>query len=142
LNFPADKPRKATLIQVAPLKFVVVEDFKPGIKEIGDITIPRGFTSDLYSIPRILWSILPPHHCPVEAALIHDYSYRLQQFSTVDMKKIADKFFYISMVAYGVNKNKARLFTNAVSLFGSPKNSPKIPLMPLKQINNLKNGVI
>lgn len=40
------------------------------------VKIPAGFTTDLASIPRILWAILPPYALSERAPLIHDYLYR------------------------------------------------------------------
>jgi len=40
------------------------------------ITIPRGFTWDLSSVPRLLWAVLPPDGNFIIAALIHDYLYQ------------------------------------------------------------------
>lgn len=39
------------------------------------ITIPRGFCTDLSSVPRKLWGIFPPFGDFLLAALIHDYLY-------------------------------------------------------------------
>lgn len=37
------------------------------------VTVPRGFTSDLASIPRLLWPLCAPTELSLAAALIHDY---------------------------------------------------------------------
>lgn len=39
------------------------------------ITIPKGFEWDLSSVPKRLWSIMPPDGDFAIAALIHDYLY-------------------------------------------------------------------
>ena len=40
------------------------------------IAVPQGFTSDLASIPRIFWRILPPWDGKtVRASVVHDYLY-------------------------------------------------------------------
>jgi len=39
------------------------------------ITVRSGFTTDLASIPRLVWSLLPPDGPWVKAAIIHDYLY-------------------------------------------------------------------
>ena len=45
------------------------------------ITIPSGYIWDLSSVPRFLWSLLPPDGDFQIAALIHDflYEYRLRE---------------------------------------------------------------
>jgi hypothetical protein len=39
------------------------------------ITVPRGFVTDLTSIPRLVWTVLPPDGPWVKAAIIHDFLY-------------------------------------------------------------------
>lgn len=40
------------------------------------ITVPPGFVTDLASIPRWAWTLLPPDGPWVKAAVIHDFLYR------------------------------------------------------------------
>ena len=41
-----------------------------------DVTIPLGFQTDLASIPRIFWNILPPQQADfVGPAILHDWMY-------------------------------------------------------------------
>lgn len=49
-------------------------NYKPGDMTY-DIRVPRGFVTDLASIPRWGWAILPPDGPWVKAAVIHDYLY-------------------------------------------------------------------
>lgn len=60
------------------------------VKSIADIRvtvghqsfiIPKGFRSDLASIPRMFWRFLPPWGCWRRAAFCHDALYRLGMFS-------------------------------------------------------------
>ena len=39
------------------------------------ITVPRGFVTDLASIPRFVWTLLPPDGPWVKGAVIHDFLY-------------------------------------------------------------------
>jgi len=39
------------------------------------ITVPKGCVTDLTSIPRMFWTLLPPDGPWVKAAVIHDYLY-------------------------------------------------------------------
>jgi len=44
----------------------------------GVITVPKGFVTDLASIPQFFWDLLPPDGPWVKAAVIHDYLYYTQ----------------------------------------------------------------
>lgn len=44
----------------------------------GVITVPKGFVTDLASIPQPFWALLPPDGPWVKAAVIHDYLYYTQ----------------------------------------------------------------
>ena len=65
------------------------------------ITIPEGFKTDLSSVPRILWGVLPPFGSFLLASLVHDYLYTLDQTRG---RKFADKEMLI--VSNKINKNK------------------------------------
>lgn len=85
------------------------------------ITIEKYFVWDLSSVPRFLWSILPPDGDFELSSLIHDYLYRNQIIS----RKFADKEMLIwSKATSGtLNKVSMRNFDNwiryvAVRIFG------------------------
>lgn len=40
------------------------------------VTAPKGFVTDLASIPRAIWNIFPPFGGYTEAAILHDWLYR------------------------------------------------------------------
>lgn len=40
------------------------------------IIVPTGFKTDLASIPRVLWSVLPPMGGYSDGACVHDYCYQ------------------------------------------------------------------
>ncbi|THD60699.1 DUF1353 domain-containing protein [Phenylobacterium sp.] len=51
--------------------------YKPSNR--GDtITVPAGAVTDLASIPRFAWSLLPPDGPWVKAAVVHDFLYRTE----------------------------------------------------------------
>lgn len=56
----------------------VQEDFyyDTEVGKLGRITVPKGFITDFASIPRFLWSVLPPAGGYGKAAVVHDYLYR------------------------------------------------------------------
>jgi hypothetical protein len=40
------------------------------------IVVPAGFVTDLASIPRLLWNVLPPIGAYDDAAVVHDYLFQ------------------------------------------------------------------
>ena len=58
------------------------------------ITVPKGFRSDGFSTPRILWSTISPaiDQRTLRAAICHDYIYRVQPFGWT--RKDADLMLY------------------------------------------------
>jgi hypothetical protein len=80
----------------------------------GDVLIPKGFKTDLASIPRVLWSIFPPFGNYTTPAVIHDHAYKTCYNSRAE----ADKEFRDNCKAYGTPSWKANSFYGAVRLFG------------------------
>ncbi|EDQ6553546.1 DUF1353 domain-containing protein [Salmonella enterica subsp. enterica] len=78
------------------------------------ISVPAGFVTDLASVPRIFWALLPPDGKYAKAAIIHDYLYD----NALRTKKEADKIFLDGMTVLGVPKWKCTLMYWAVRLFG------------------------
>ncbi|EBH3676593.1 DUF1353 domain-containing protein [Salmonella enterica] len=75
---------------------------------------PAGFVTDLATIPRIFWTILPPDGKYAKAAIIHDWMYD----NALRTKKEADKIFLDGMTVLGVPKWKRIIMYYAVRLFG------------------------
>ncbi len=105
--------------------FVVEKSFSVYKKSIlydgtGDnsfrLTIPRGFETDLASIPRWATPIVPKlgHH--LQPAIVHDYMY-VTKIGGVT-KADADKLFYQSMLTMGVRQTRALLMYAAVRAGG------------------------
>lgn len=76
-----------------------------------------GFITDLTSIPRIFWSILPPSGKYAPAAVIHDFCYYNKKYS----KRIADDIFYEAMKDLDVGWVKRNIMYRAVRIFGRIK---------------------
>lgn len=55
--------------------FVYRSDVLLQHSEDGLIEVPKGFVTDLASIPRALWAILPPWERYGPAAVVHDWLY-------------------------------------------------------------------
>lgn len=78
------------------------------------IEVPVGFVTDLATVPRIFWILLPPDGKYAKAAIIHDYMYD----NALRTKKEADKIFLDGMTVLGVPKWKRTIMYWAVRLFG------------------------
>lgn len=78
------------------------------------ITVPKGFTTDAASVPRLFWSFLPPLGRYTKAAVVHDYLYRTH----LKTKEDADKIFLWLMEDLGVEKVRRIAMYYAVKLFG------------------------
>ena len=79
------------------------------------ITIPKGFKTDLSSIPKILWGLFPPFGNFLLAALVHDYLYVTKYKN--DRGFCDREMLYISN-ALNSNKLDNYLRFYAVVLFG------------------------
>jgi len=78
------------------------------------IFIPKGFKTDLASIPRALWPILSPMGSYTPAAVFHDYLYKVQPCT----KDEADEYLLEGMVALGVDETTSSIIYTAVKDFG------------------------
>lgn len=80
--------------------------------------IPKGFKTDLASIPKIAWPIIAPAHSSlIRPAIVHDWFYR----KTCDFnRKQTDLIFYHMLKNDGVSPFRASLMYYAVRCFGSP----------------------
>lgn len=78
------------------------------------IGVPAGFVTDLASVPRALWSILPPHGQYAKAAIVHDYLYQ----QAIGSKRYADDVFLEAMEVLGVARWRRMVMYWAVRCFG------------------------
>ncbi|WP_206001977.1 DUF1353 domain-containing protein [Paraburkholderia aromaticivorans] len=78
------------------------------------VIAPRGFVTDLASIPPIFYSLLRPDGRYAYAAIIHDYLYWEQNTKRED----ADEIFRFAMVDLGVSPLQTATLYNAVRRFG------------------------
>lgn len=80
------------------------------------ITIPKGFITDLASIPRPLWPILAPQYAGfVYPAILHDFFYRCPENVT---REYADDVLYYALKEEGVSTYTAMKFWLGVRTFG------------------------
>ncbi|ENM1949528.1 DUF1353 domain-containing protein [Citrobacter braakii] len=73
-----------------------------------------GNVTDQASIPRLLWSVFPPHGRYAKAAIIHDWMYD----NGLRTKKAADRIFLDGMVVLGVPRWRRLMMYCAVRFFG------------------------
>lgn len=92
----------------------VAEDYHFHDPILGDITVKADFDSDLGSIPREFWNIIPPIGAPLRAYLLHDWLYWMQ-FCT---REEADNCLLRMMIALGVGEVERMTIYEAVRLGG------------------------
>ena len=78
------------------------------------VTVPKGFVTDLASIPRPFWSLLRPDGNYVYAAIIHDFLYWTQTTS----KAAADTVLKIVMQDFDVSGPVVAAIYEGVNLGG------------------------
>ncbi|ECG1115158.1 TPA: DUF1353 domain-containing protein [Salmonella enterica subsp. houtenae serovar O:57:z4,z32:-] len=78
------------------------------------ISVPAGFVTDLATVPRIFWTLMPPDGKYAKAAIIHDWMYD----NALRTKKEADLIFLDGMKVLGVPRWKRTIMYQAVRLFG------------------------
>ncbi len=71
----------------------------PGETPFPPVTVPKGFVTDLASIPQIFFSLLRPDGEYAYPAIIHDYLYWDQPIS----REEADEIFKLAMQDFEVN---------------------------------------
>lgn len=81
------------------------------------VIVPAGFITDFASVPRILWSIIPPTGRYTKAAVLHDYLYVTKGDHNFS-RKYCDKLFLEAMKVLKVKKWKRIIMYLAVRAFG------------------------
>lgn len=109
------------------VQWTVIDDvpYEVGAEGSGvTIFIEKGTTTDLASIPRIAWSLLPPDGPWTKAAVLHDALYRLRGevarlgHPAPFTRKEADQIFYEAMGVVGVADVPRALIFKAVRAGG------------------------
>lgn len=78
------------------------------------ITVPKGFTTDLASVPWPASMFIPPDGRYNQAAVLHDYLYSIQTRPRIG----CDRIFLEAMKILGVNVIKRLIMYKAVRLWG------------------------
>lgn len=78
--------------------------------------VPKGFKTDLASIPRIMWPFFAPSdYDSIAAAVLHDWHYCC--VAKVSRKR-ADQIFYYGLQVHGMNKVEAYIYYLGVRCIG------------------------
>ena len=78
--------------------------------------VPRGFKTDLASIPRIMWPVFwPDDYDTIAAAVLHDWHYCCD--SEISRQR-ADDIFYYSLLKNGSSRLKAYIYYVSVRRMG------------------------
>lgn len=56
--------------------------------------IEAGYISNFASVPRVFWSIIPPHGRSANASIVHDYMYE----HVMDYRLLVDFFFFRNLL--------------------------------------------
>ena len=83
-------------------------------QDLPQVKVPKGFVTDLASIPRVFWSLLRPDGEYTYPAIIHDYLYWTQNIP----KEKSDLIFRLAMDDFNINSGTSLIIYNAVSSGG------------------------
>lgn len=95
--------------------FVLCRDYKVIVDE-EDVVVPKGFVTDLASIPRIIYPFFSPNDSySIGPAILHDWMYREDvRFN----RRESDDIFYYALLKNGTATPQAFMFYQAVRWFG------------------------
>lgn len=100
--------------------FIVDEAFTATWNRLGKdkfkVRIPKGFGTDLASIPRLFQNIVPKVGRHIQPAIVHDYTY---VYDTGLTKVEADQMFLDGMKSVGVPWYRRRVMYWAVRIGGT-----------------------
>ena len=119
---------KPAIVKIdSPNSFTLMEDFeyyREG-NENDVIRIPAGFDTDFASIPRFLWTYLPPlgtkRNPYFKASVLHDHLYDIICDYPISGRKEADKIFLEAMKAIGIQWHVRYILYFAARIFGKSK---------------------
>lgn len=97
--------------------FILLDDFVYISKSTMcfNFTVPKGYVTDLLSIPKSLWKIFPPFEFPaLFGSIVHDILYA----GEIVPRKVADKIFLQAMLDAGETPWKSKAMYYAVRVFG------------------------
>ena len=80
------------------------------------VTVPKGFVTDLATVPRLFWSVLPPQGRHGHAAILHDWLYWDQRTS----RRTADDVLRAALEELNVKLVARTAMYSSVRVFGGP----------------------
>ena len=115
-EYTIDIPVQPSLVPVDNDLFAVGSDFPVFINRMPYV-VPRGFLTDLASVPRVFWWFNAPNDFnTIAPAVLHDYLYSVD---TKYNRKQIDDIFYSALIENGATKATAFKFWLGVRLFGA-----------------------
>ncbi len=99
---PKGKFSPLDIRQVGDHEFELLADLIYADGEGGRIVVPKGFRTDLASVPSQLWGLFPPADRYSEAAVLHDWEI-LQALSDKKLRAAADRRFLQTMAVLDVH---------------------------------------
>jgi hypothetical protein len=100
-------------IPLKPFEYVVLEDCL--VPELG-ITVIAGSYTNLTTVPRLFWSIIPPHGATKEPSIVHDFLIRSE-----NSRNLADTHF-LFLLLEAVPKWQAYLMFWSIQTFTKIRN--------------------
>lgn len=94
-------------------RFRLVKDLAYHAEGGSVYTVPRGFKTDLASVPRLLWAVYSPHDLYLSASVLHDFFCE----SSFISRKDGDKLFLEAMKHSNVNWWKRHVVFWAVRIY-------------------------
>ncbi|MFN3752384.1 MAG: DUF1353 domain-containing protein [Thiobacillus sp.] len=88
------------------------------------VRVPAGFVTDLASIPRPFWPVLPPQGRYAKAAILHDWLYSVGARGDEAGRRRADRIFLEAMRVLGVPAWQRYPIYAAVRAFGAAAYGP------------------
>lgn len=111
-----------TVTKIGDGRWRLAETFIFYSKKFSPVNVPKGFETDFASVPRIFWSLCPPDGQYAQAAVTHDYLYKMRKDLTYQgprrSRKECDEIFIEAMTVLGVPWWKRQIMYRAVRLFG------------------------
>lgn len=117
--------------KLQPFRWLLIDDLVfRSARFRGTFVVPRGFQTDLASIPRWVWPVFPQSGDRYDAAsVLHDAGYGhavvTEQGTRVHLiKRYCDQLFLDGSLALGVGSRRAHVMHWFVSKFGDPLKHP------------------
>jgi len=132
--------------KIGPYRWILLDDFHFQSKRFNGIFVaPRGFQTDLASIPLRLGSVIPRVGAWDWASVPHDAGYGNSLVTVRDeriylIKEYCDLIFLDGLLAVGVERELARTMYAAVKLFGDHKGHPLAMHRGKENVSTIKSA--